>query len=89
MKGDVPAPALRLLNALPVHVHRAKEPETRYFAVQKRKAAGVKLADHDGQPKPILIRGVRYDSIAEARLKLKQSTQTLHRMVELGEAEYV
>lgn len=86
MKGDVPLAALRLKETLPVRTHEARQRV--YLGGQAR---GVKpgstgrLTARQG----LRIKGVDYESITDARRKIKCSFKTLHKMVANGEAELV
>ena len=86
MRGDIPAAAFRLLNALPVRTHEAR-PRV-YMAGQPR-------GDKPGSTgrmtarQALRIKGVEYESISDARVKLKCSFKTLHKKIASGEAELV
>ena len=88
MRGDIPAAAFRLSQQLPVRTHRKPEPITRSVLATQRRRAGVPLSEHN-QPRPIRCRGKEFASIAEARKVLRASTQTIHRWIAIGYAEYI
>lgn len=82
MKGDIPAPAFRLLNALPVRTHEARPP---YLRGQDRRPNPDKRYGGMG----IRVNGVEYESLSAARRATGSAYKTLHKMVANGEAEYV
>lgn len=73
MKGDLPAPALRLLNALPVRTHER--------APFVRPPQGSKLG------RAITIDGVRYASIKDAKKHLRVCSGTVYDWLENGRAK--
>lgn len=86
MRGDIPAAAFRLLNALPVRTHEARQRV--YMTGQPRgdkPGSTGRMTARQG----LRIKGVEYESITDARQKIKCSFKTLHKMIERGEAELV
>ena len=86
MKGDICAPAFRLLHSLPVRTHIRAEPESKSEAAKRRRAyAG--SGGHNAQP--VLVRGQEFSSVSQARKKFKIGKKTIERMIALGEARYI
>ncbi len=85
MKGDIPMAAYRLLASLPTTTHLADEPVSRTTAYirARREALSYRL------PKPISIGGRKFVSISQARKTLQISSETIDKMIDRGEAEYV
>jgi hypothetical protein len=82
MRGDIPAPALRLLNALPVTTHtRPEEPGKRYVPLP--------IPHGMNNAAPIRYKGKRYDSIAEAKRQLRCGYKAIQRWLDNGDAELV
>lgn len=76
MRDDLPEAAVRLSSRLPVVTHTRKEE----ISQTNRMLSG---------RKSIRIRGVVYESLSDARIKLKCAFVTLHKLVQAGEAEYI
>ena len=72
MKGDIPAPAFRLLNALPVRTHE--------------RSAIVKVVDNRNG-KAVIIDGVRYESARQAKKALGVGSQTMENWLDTGRAK--
>ena len=90
MKGDLPVAALRLLSALPVRVHHAPEPVSRWEALQAAKrAAKHRGLNNDEKTRPVRVKGRDFASIREAVRKLHVSRQTVMAMLDKGEAQYI
>ena len=79
MKSDLPAAALRLMQSLPVRTH-------------ERKPAVAAKPQQNGNRfgrRPVMINGVEYDTIREARNKLGIGYEGFYRMIAQGKARYV
>ena len=83
MKGDICAPAFRLLHSLPVRTHIRPEP------VERKSFAPVPVPRGMSQARAIRFRGVTYESIKDARKKLRVSFRTLSKWIAEGSAELV
>lgn len=86
MKGDVPAPALRLLAQLPVRTHTAPDPVTRQYG---RPGKGTRANTDQFGSKAVLFRGVVYASVTDALKELRVGYRTLANWIDRGQAEYV
>ena len=79
MKGDIPAPAFRLFNALPVRTHE-RQPAVAAKPQQNGNRFG---------RRPVIINGVEYDTIRDARNKLGIGYEGFYRMISEGKARYL
>lgn len=90
MKGDLPQAAVRLLSVLPVRVHTAPEPVSRWEALQAaKKAAKHRGMSNEEKTRPVRVKGREFASIREAVRKLHVSRQTVMALLESGEAQYI
>ena len=90
MRDDLPAPAFRLLTALPVTTHVNERaiarpgPQHRGYTKRdpdKRGPAGI--------PRPVQVGRRTFPSITEAKTRLRISPKRLYAMLDSGEAQYV
>ena len=90
MKGDLPAPAFRLLTELPVTTHLNERqvarsgPQHRGYtkrAPDKRGPAGLS--------RPVQVGRRTFQSITEAKTRLRISPKRLYEMLDSGEARYI
>ncbi len=72
MRGDIPAPAFRLLNALPVRTHERKTSPV-YLQGSKNGRA-------------IVIDGTQFPSILRAKKALRVSSDTIYEWLSNGNA---
>lgn len=78
MKGDTPAAALRLMAQLPIRTVEHRPPERVY--------------NNPGNPygkRAVLLGGVRYETVRDARKAHRIGYQRFYDMIETGEAKYV
>ena len=78
MRGDVPAAALRLCAQLPVRTHERPPPPPK--------------AQFNGNRygrRPVIIKGVEYATIRDARNKLGIGYEAFYGMIDSGEAKYL
>lgn len=78
MRGDLPLAAFRLLNALPVRTHE------RPVAAAPSTARGNRYGR-----RPVIVRGVEYETIRDARSKLGIGYEQFYAMIAKGEARYL
>lgn len=76
MRGDIPQAAFRLLNALPVRTHNRTQED-----YEARLSAN--------NVRPVVIRGVTYESLTEAGRQLGKSRGAVRNMIIAGTARYV
>ena len=88
MRGDIPEAALRLCAVLPVRTHQRKESVAASTMSMRRRRVIDGIDGEFVQAKPVKIRGKTYRTIAEARSALKVSTQTIHKWLSEGMAEF-
>ena len=90
MRGDLPQAALNLLASLPVRVHKAPEPVSRWEAFQAAKRAAKRRGlSNEEKTRPVQVRGREFASIREAVRKLHVSRQTVIALLANGEANYI
>ena len=78
MKGDLPAAALRLCSKLPVRTHERPAPPP------KAQRNGNRFGR-----RPVIIKGVQYETIRDARNKLGIGYEGFYRMISEGKARYL
>lgn len=77
MKGDLPAAAMRLCAQLTVRTHERKD------SAQPSTARGNKYGS-----RPVIIKGVHYETIRDARKALSIGYERFYEMLDKGEARY-
>ncbi len=78
MRDDIPSVCLRLMEQLPVRTHERPPPFTPSQARGNRYGR-----------RPVVVRGVEYETIREARNKLGIGYEQFYAMIASGEAKYV
>ena len=95
MKGDLPLPALRLMQQLPVRTHEQREVKTSkqlayYYAAKDRARKAMKPGVGRGMNQPqaraVIINGRHYESMKEACTQLHIGHTTFYAMIQDGRA---